>query len=90
MRTSLIQSDGIDLVKLLIQAYHRIKRGPSGRTFLYCSADIAASLDWRSSQSGNVRLGLREYAGAEVLHFRDWPIRTTDALVSTEPLVAVS
>lgn len=91
LKTASVLADSVDLIKLLIKAIHKVKRGQGGgNKIIYCNPDIAASLDVKANEKANVLLRMKEFAGEEVLMFRDWVIRETDGLIQTESKVAFS
>jgi hypothetical protein len=58
-----------------------------GRTVIYCNRIIRTYLDIQAVNKTNVLLRLEEWNGKAVTTFRGIPIRTCDAIVSTEARV---
>jgi hypothetical protein len=99
----LIAGNAPNLINALIRAVHRLptqprragpvqssdaKNGmPQTRAAFYCNRTISTYLDIQAVNKQNVLLKQDEWDGAPVLTFRGIPIRTCDALVSTEARV---
>jgi hypothetical protein len=79
-------STGTNLIDQLVEAEYRMnqKGVASGNTVIYVNNTIMKFLDFQSRrQNSNIHLTWQE-AGPDskpVLHFRDKPIRRTDALL---------
>ena len=79
------QNEGANLIDLMVKAYNRLgNRRKLGRVAIYCNEDVATALDLQASKRENVWLSMKEWAGQDVLSFRNIPIRRVDALVNTE------
>lgn len=87
----------VDLYKFMRQAYYKLHQRRVGkvkdqermaRTVIYCNKDVLESLDALATNAGAsdnfVRLGTTEIEGKEVMTYRGFPIRETDALLNTE------
>ena len=98
-----IDGSGNSIYHFLRKAYYkhhgrRIKHAggkdgfPSGgRTILYCNSDVLEALDALSANAGGSdvfsRLRPMEIQGQEVLTYRGFAIRETDAIINTEARV---
>lgn len=79
---------GANLPNLLIKAMHKMYTlGTGGNTVIYCNRDVATALDLIAANKTNVWLSTMQYAGEMVTAFRGIPIRTCDAILSTEARV---
>jgi hypothetical protein len=85
-------STGAKLFNSMISAYWRLhqRKITGGKAAIYCNSTVMEYLDHQSrNANSNVHLTWRE-AGPDsepVLHFRNMPIRETDALLNTEARV---
>lgn len=93
-----LQAGSVDMFKWLRKAFYKLKQRQisGGRAVIYANSDVLEALDAQATPtlattgtttSGNVRLGVKEVEGHEVLTYRGIPIRETDALVNTEAQV---
>lgn len=76
------------LIRLMVQAYHKIPNMGMGRAAIYCNQTIKTWLDIMAMEKSNVNLTIDNYDGKVVTGFRGIPIRKCDALLNTEALVA--
>jgi hypothetical protein len=97
-----MQAGSVDLYAFMRRAYHRLHKvratasmrdpnaASSGRTVIYCNADVYEALDALQTNTSNTALKLTpaELEGKEVMTYRGIPIRRTDALLNTESVVA--
>lgn len=73
---------------------HEGRRTPmnQSRTVIYCNSDVLEALDALGTNAGAndnyVRLGKKEVQGEEVLTYRQFMLRETDALLNTEAVVS--
>lgn len=81
-----LAAGSVDLVKFMTNALHRLQ-SRKGRQVIYCNETVAEHLDNIARTETNVQLGMMEWAGHDVQSFRRLPIRTCDALLSTEAQV---
>jgi len=58
-----------------------------GNTAIYCNRVVCTYLDLQAMNKTNVLLSLQEFQGRVVTMFRGIPIRTVDAILSTEARV---
>ena len=79
-----IQADSIDLVKLLIKAYHKIQNMGRGQTVIYANRAVLASLDIKAQFNSNVNLTRMEWHGQQITAFRGIPIRMCEALDASD------
>lgn len=82
-----------DLLDLLTDAYHKIRRYKKGAKFvMYANATIIKFLDkqTRNAVSAGAGLNYTNVQGELVLNFRGIPIRECDALVDTEETVSAA
>lgn len=84
---ALAGSGGVDLIDLLIRAAHRIPATALGRPVIYCNNDIATYLDLQAMKKTNLMLTYSEVDGHPMTRFRGIPIKTCDAILSTEAAV---
>ncbi len=86
--TKLDGSDCADLIKLMICAYHRIKRfAKTGNTVIYCNETIQAHLHLQAVNKSNVNLTMDNVAGKPVVTFLGIPVKCADQIVNTENAV---
>jgi len=84
---------GANIIEVLTEMYykHYGRRTSIGRTFIYANTTIVKYLDYQArNATKNLHLTFKEAGpnAKEVLHFRGIPIRETDAILSTESVVA--
>ena len=88
-----LKAGNVDLYKYLRQGYYRHwgRRSKEGMTAIYCNADVLEALDAMQTNGGATdnytRLRYREIEGAEVLTYRGFPLRDSDAILNTEARV---
>jgi len=58
-----------------------------GRTVMYCNRVVRTYLDLQAMNKTNVLLTLEQFQGQVVTMFRGIPVRTVDAILSTEARV---
>jgi len=68
----------------MIKAMHAVPSSGRNRGTFYCSAAVAAILDFNAVDKDNASLGVTEIFGEEVMSFRRRPIRECDAILETE------
>jgi hypothetical protein len=93
----------VDLYKLMVKLYYRLQvrrhykvdssgQPPQGRTVIYMNRTMLEVLDNLSVNRGAtdsfIRLRPMEIQGEEVLTWRGFPIRETDALLNTEAAIS--
>jgi hypothetical protein len=78
---------GYRFEEYLARARHRMKKS-GGRTVVYCNKDVMANLDIQAQTKSNVYLNRGEWGGEDVLFWRDVPLRVTEGITNTEPVVA--
>lgn len=97
-----MQAGSVDLYAYMRRAYHRLHKvratssmkdpnaASTGRTVIYCNADVYEALDALQTNTSNTALKLTpaELEGKEVMTYRGIPIRRTDSLLNTESVVA--
>lgn len=94
-----MQAGSVDMFGLLRQGFWKLKQRQisAGRAAIYCNSDVCEALDAQATptvptstttSSGNVRFGVDEISGKEIMTYRGMPIRETDAILNTEALVA--
>jgi len=59
-------------------------QGSMGNTVIYCNRIIRTYLDLQAMNKTNVLLTMAEFQGRVVTMFRGIPVRTVDAILSTE------
>lgn len=97
-----LRAGNVDIYKLMTAAYYKLharramklKNGgaaPVGRTVIYMNRDVMEAMDNLSTNNGSsdnyVRLTPMELQGKEILSWRGFPIRETDALINNEARV---
>lgn len=95
-----VQAGNVDLYKFLRKAYYKMKsrrvnkvmdQKAPGRIAVYCNRDILEALDALGTNAGAndnfTRLRPMEIQGKEVLGYRGFPLRETDAILNTEARV---
>jgi len=87
--TKLDTDEAADLIKLMISAYHRIKRfAKTGNTVIYCNETIETYLHFQAINKSNVNLNMENFAGKPVVTFLGIPVKCADQLVNDEACVA--
>ncbi|MEW8090000.1 MAG: major capsid protein [Candidatus Thiodiazotropha endolucinida] len=90
---SALQAGSVELYKFMRKAYYKLRtrQVAGGRVSVYSNADILEALDALGTNSGAsdnfTRLRPMEIQGKEVLTYRGFPLRETDALLNTEARV---
>ncbi len=89
-----LQSGNVDIYKFMRQGFWKLRkhRVSGGRIAIYCNSDIlealdAASTPTTSTSASFVRLTPQQVDGREVMTYRNFPVRQTDALLNTEAQV---
>ena len=78
-----------DLIKLMITAYHRIKRyAKTGNTVIYCNETIETYLHFQAVNKSNVNLSFENFAGKPIVSFMGIPVKCADQIVNDEEAVA--
>jgi hypothetical protein len=80
-------TDAYKFEEYLAKARHRMKKA-GGRTVLYCNRETMTWLDIRAQAKSNVYLTRGEWAGQDVLFWRDVPLRVTEGITNTEAVVS--
>ncbi|MBR1617478.1 phage capsid protein [bacterium] len=87
--TKLSGNSAPDLIKLMISAYHRVKRfAKTGNTVIYCNETIETYLHFQAVNKANVNLSFEDFAGKPIISFMGIPVKCADQLVNTEEAVA--
>lgn len=95
-----LRAGNVDIYKWMRKAYYKLKnrrvnkvmdQKSPGRIAIYCNTDVLEALDATGTNSGAsdnfARLRPMELEGKEVLTYRGFPLRETDALLNTEARV---
>ena len=78
-----------DLIKLMISAYHRIKRfAKTGQTVIYCNETIETYLHFQAINKNNVKLSVDEFAGRPIVSFLGIPVKCVDQIRNNEKAVS--
>ncbi len=86
--TKLDTEDAADLLKLMVSAYHRIKRfAKTGNTVIYCNETIETYLHFQAMNKANVKLSVDEAMGRPVVNFLGIPIKCVDQIRNNEKKV---
>lgn len=85
--TKLGADDGPNLAKLMVQALHRIPNLQMGKAVFYMNRDAAEYLDIQATEKASLAISVKETEGVFWTSFRGVPVRTCDALLSTESQV---
>ncbi len=86
--TKLDTEDAADLIKLMISAYHRIKRfTKTGNTVIYCNETIETYLHLQALNKSNVQLSIEDFGGKPLVSFLGVPIKCVDQLKNDETKV---
>ena len=81
-------ANAADLIKLMIIAYHRIRRfAKTGKTVLYCNEVINTYLHFQAINKNNVKLSADEVAGKPVISFLGIPVKCVDQIKNNEARV---
>ncbi|KFB89621.1 hypothetical protein CR62_16685 [Serratia grimesii] len=86
--TKLGADDGPNLAKLMVQALHRIPNLQMGKAVFYMNRDAAEYLDIQATEKSSLAVTVKETEGIFWTSFRGVPVRTCDALLSTESQVS--
>lgn len=81
--------DGAALIELMIDAYYKLDNPmqPNGRTAIYCSRTIAATLHKQAMYQRNNNLTIETYDGKPIVSFLGHPIRRMDSILDTEAAI---
>lgn len=88
-----MQAGNVQLYDFMRKAFYKLqnRRVAGGKMAIYCNRDVLESLDALATNAGSsdsfVRLKPMEIEGKEVMTYRGFPIRETDALLNTEAQV---
>ena len=86
--TKLGTANAADLIQLMINAYHRVKRhAKTGRTVIYCNETIETYLHLQALNKSNVNLTFENFAGKPIVSFMGIPVKCADQLKNTEAKV---
>lgn len=85
--TKLGANDGPNLATLMVQALHRIPNLQMGNAVFYMNRDAAEYLDIQATEKASLAISVKETEGVWWTSFRGVPVRTCDALLSTESQV---
>ncbi|EZQ69414.1 TPA: major capsid protein [Serratia marcescens] len=85
--TKLGADDGPNLATLMVQALHRIPNLQMGKAAFYMNRDAAEYLDIQATEKASLAISVKETEGVWWTSFRGVPVRTCDALLSTESQV---
>lgn len=78
-----------DLLKLMVQAYHRINRfSKTGKTVIYCNDTIQTHLHFQAMNKANVKLSIDDYAGKPVVTFLGIPVKCVDQIKNDEKAIS--
>ena len=77
-----------NLIRLMVQAYHRVPHFGGVKPVFYCNATVKQWLDIMALEKTNVMLGINDFAGKPVTTFWGIPIKKVDAITNTEAAVA--
>ncbi len=87
--TKLDGADAADLIKLMILAYHRIKKfAKTGNTVIYCNETIETYLHFQAINKANVNLTMSEFAGRPIVTFLGIPVKCADQIRNNEKAVS--
>lgn len=87
--TKLGTANAADLISLMINAYHRIKRfAKTGNTVIYCNETIETYLHLQALNKSNVQLSIEEFGGKPIVSFLGVPIKCVDQLKNDEAKVS--
>lgn len=86
--TKLEGEDAIDLITLMVKAYHRfVKHAKNTKNVIYVTDTIATYLHLQAAEKKNVNLTMGEFAGQPVVKFLGIPVKTCDYLNDNEQAV---
>ena len=87
--TTLDSEEAPDLIKLMIQAYHRVNRyAKTGKTVIYCNDTIQTYLHFQAMNKANMKLSIQDFAGKPVVTFLGIPIKCADQIKNTEKAIS--
>jgi hypothetical protein len=79
---------GANLVSLLVKALHKMDPPGGRRRVIYANETALTALDLLANNKSTLAVGYREYAGEEVLSFRQYPIRRVDQITVAEATIS--
>ena len=87
--TALEGDDAPDLIKLMVEAYHKVNRfAKTGKTVIYCNDTIQTHLHFQAMNKTNVKLSIQEYEGRPIVSFLGIPVKCADQIKNTEKAVS--
>lgn len=87
--SDLATANAADLIKLMITAYHRIRRyAKTGNTVIYCNETINTYLHFQAINKNNVKLSADEIGGKPVISFLGIPVKCVDQIRNNEAVVS--
>ncbi len=82
-------ANAADLITLMIQMWHRIKKhAKGGKTVIYVNETIETFLHLQAMNKNNVNLTMGEFAGAPVVKFLGIPVKCCDQILDSESAVS--
>lgn len=86
--SALVAESGVDLVKSMVKAIHRIPSLSMGKPVFYCSRTAREMLDIQALSKASSQLTLETFSGKRVTAFQGIPIRTCDQILETEAQIS--
>lgn len=77
----------VKIINAMVRALHRIPNLRMGRAAFYMNRTVREMLDIQAMNKSNVQLKIDEYDGVFRTTFRGVPLRTVDAILTTEAVV---
>ncbi|MDD3238228.1 MAG: hypothetical protein PHV37_09055 [Candidatus Gastranaerophilales bacterium] len=82
-------SSAADLIKLMVTAYHKVKRyAKTGKLVIYANETIETYLHLQAMSKSNVNLTVDEFAGKPIVKFLGIPIKCCDQILNTESAIS--
>lgn len=77
-----------DILELMRKGYYKVhKYAISGKTVIYCNTDMIMHFEKQLQSKDNIFFTQKEYLGELTLHYKNIPIKETDAIKNNEAKV---
>ena len=87
--SALAGSSAADILTLMLKAYYKThKYAKTGRTVIYCNSDLLMYFEKQLKDKDNIHFSVKDYLDEAVLHFKNIPIKESDAILNTEAQVS--
>jgi len=87
--SDLAGASAADIPALMLKAYYKThKYAKTGKTVIYCNTDLLMYFEKQLKDKDNINFSLKEYLNEETMHFKNIPIKESDAILNTEARAA--